>query len=150
MRVDSLMKTLDATFGRAKKLEPYSQVQADVAKYLCVLVSGFLEQALASILVEYTRTRADPTVLRYVEGTLRRPGNMNAERITQLVGRFDELKRAKVEAYMSDERKDAINSVHGNRVNIAHGVDVGLTYPRVERYYKHVRDTVRFIQSEFA
>ena len=41
VEVSEMKQRLDATFDRARGVAPDSELQADLAKYLCVLVSGY-------------------------------------------------------------------------------------------------------------
>ena len=51
--VARLEKQLDAAFQRVKGLGPAAdiEVQSDFARYLCVLVSGYLEKSVAELML---------------------------------------------------------------------------------------------------
>ncbi len=149
VRIDSRIAKLDAAFNRAGNLDPTSEVRSDFAKYLCVLVSGFLERSVESILIEHVRSRSAKSVLSYVEQTLR-AGNLNTHNLLVLVGRFDADAKERLEQFLDDERRDAINSIYGNRNSIAHGDDVSLTYVRVKGYHEKTREVVRFLENALA
>ena len=72
-------------FSRAGKFSEAPDVQADYARYLCVLVTGFLEQTVVQILVDYVDSLGNKSLARYVSKTLERPGSMKANRIRELV-----------------------------------------------------------------
>lgn len=149
VRIDSRIAKLEAAFSRAGNLDPTSEVRSDFAKYLCVLVSGFLERTVETILIEHVRSRSAESVVGYIEQTLR-AGNLNAHNLLVLVGRFDLDAKERLEEFLDDERRDAINSIHGNRNRIAHGDDVGLTYVRVKGYHEKIREVVRFLEDTLA
>jgi hypothetical protein len=65
--VASLKKRLDATFLRASSVTTEAELLSDFARYLCVLVCGFLDQAVMALLLEHARQRSQPSVLRYDE-----------------------------------------------------------------------------------
>jgi hypothetical protein len=136
---------LAETFKRASAIRGDSELSSDFARYLCVLVSGFLEQALIEILLEYTRQRAHESVQRYVGQKLRRFTTANAQNITELVGSFDPDWRQDLEGYLVDEPKDAIDSIVNNRHAVAHGRPVGITLSSVQRYYNRVIEVVDHI-----
>ena len=50
-----MKKRLDATFERYRRLDPSVdlEVQSDFARYLCVLVAGYLETAVAELVLEH-------------------------------------------------------------------------------------------------
>jgi hypothetical protein len=143
--VHRLKKVLDETFERAKKAGPDPELQSDFARYLCVLVSGFIEKALVELMLEYTRQRSDPSIQRYVENRLRNVTNVNAQRLQELLGAFDSGWRSDLEKYLVDERKAALDSIINLRNTIAHGQSVGVTYIRIRGYYEHVQKVIDHI-----
>jgi hypothetical protein len=137
---------IEAGFTRASGVVD-AQTQADLARYLCVLVAGFLEQATRHIYGEYARDKADPRVTRYVERQLAGFTNANAEKLCQLAGAFDAKWREELGTYLEGERKDAIDSVVANRHQIAHGQDVGITYIRIKDYFDHIKDAIDYLEA---
>jgi hypothetical protein len=137
--VRRLSNALDATFLRVTKLPTDAEVQSDFARYLCILVSGFLENAVAELLIEHTRQRAGPSVLRFIDSEARRITNVNAQRLKSLLARFDDDWLKEFDSFLVDERKDAVDSIVALRNSIAHGQSVGVTLVRVKRYYEQVK-----------
>ena len=151
-RSDLLSKRsrLDAVFARVSNLpEGELQIRSDFARYLCVLVSGFVESAISDIAADHCRHRSSTTVMNYVEGRLRRLGNLNTEQLLQFVGSFDPDWRNQLNKFVLGERKDALDSVIANRNNIAHGESVGLTYMRIRDYYKRICEVVDYVNDLF-
>lgn len=140
---------IDAVFARAVKVGDL-QLQADMARYLCVLVAGYLEQATRHILGNYTVDKAHPHIARYVERRLDKFTNANAQKLLDLIGSFNPEAGKRLEDIVDGERRDAIDSVVANRHEIAHGRDVGLTLIRISTYYHHVVDTIGMVEVEFA
>lgn len=140
---------IDAVASRAAGVQDL-QLQADLARYLCVLIAGLLEQASRHIYGEYATRKAHPNVSRYVERDLESFMNPKAERLRQLAGDFNAAWRTDLEMFLGTERKDAVDSVVANRHLIAHGRDVGLTYTRIMGYYKHVVDVVEYLEAQCA
>lgn len=142
---------LDAAFARVSNL-PVDQfeIRADFARYLCILVSGFLESVASDIAIDHCRGRSAPTVVRYVDSQLRRPGTLNSERLLQFVGAFSLDWRVALEEFIAGERKEALDSVVANRNNIAHGESVNLTFARISDYYRYICEVVDFLESMFA
>lgn len=134
---------LDDTFFRIASIdENDAEARADFAKYLCVRVSGYLETAVSRLLMAYAATQASPTVARYVSADLVRFQNARKYRLIELFGRFSESWRAELEAYLVDERADAIGTIVANRHKIAHGEDSNLTYVRVLGHWETVKKIV--------
>ncbi|MBZ0145793.1 MAG: hypothetical protein K8F56_19700 [Rhodocyclaceae bacterium] len=131
-----------------KALDP--EHQADYAKYLCILVSGFVETAFEELAIEHCRRRASPTVLSFAARKLARPQNLKAEPLLRLLGSFEASWRVELEGFLAGERKDALDSLVDLRNKIAHGDTVTVSLIAVKRYYKAVREVVEFIENRFA
>lgn len=143
--VDLRKRRLDAIFARAAALGSNAQaeeLQADYARHICVLVSGFVEKAVAEIIVEHAKSRSAAQVRAYVESTLRRLTNVDRDRLLNLVGHFDASWRAQMEAFIVDERSAAINSIVGLRNDIAHGGGSSLSLNQVEKYWRSIQEIV--------
>ena len=141
---------LDAVFGRVESLPKDNlQLQSDFARYLCVLVAGFVETEISDLAMEHCRKQSSPTVTNYVESYLSRVGVLNGNRLLQLVGRFDSKWHQELEQFIMGERKDALDSIVANRNQIAHGQTVGITYARVQKYYESICQIVDFLREKF-
>ena len=140
--VNRLKRILDESFKRAAKVDTDPELLSDFARYLCVLVSGFIEKAVVELVLEHTRHRADPTILRFVEYRTRQFTNANAQRLQELLGTFDPAWRGDLEQFLVDEKKAAIDSIVGLRNSISHGQSVGITLVRVRKYYEHVQSVI--------
>ena len=145
--VERLKQKLDATFGRVSKVVPVDdpELLSDFARYLCVLVAGFLEQSVIELTLEHVRNHSEASVQGYAENRLRQFTTANAQRITDLIGTFDAGWRSDLESYLVDERKAAVDSVVALRHNIAHGRYVGVTMATIKEYYPRVKHVVDHI-----
>ncbi len=144
-KISRLKQRLDSTFSRAPLSNDDIEIQADFAKYLCILVSGYLENAIIALIVAYSEKRSAPEVASYVERQLDRWTNPNTEKICQLFGSFSADWRTKIESFLVDYRKDSINSLVALRHKIAHGESVGTTMSQVKDYYKATKEIVEFL-----
>jgi hypothetical protein len=142
--VDRLKKRLDATFERCGKLGSGAdlEVHSDFARYLCVLVSGYLERAVAELVLEHARRSGGPTLQKYVEANTKRFANANCERLKSFLGSFHSDWRARLDLVLVDEFKDAVDSIVSLRHTIAHGGSAGVTYRRIRDYYILVQQVV--------
>lgn len=143
--VARLRMRLDATFGRAPPPTTELEFQADYAKYLCVLVSGFFENAIAALLLDYVQRRSSREVLSYVERQLDYWTNPNVDKIVTLLGAFDAKWRAKAADHLVDARKESVNSLVALRHKIAHGESVGTTLYQVRAHYKIIVEVLDFL-----
>ena len=143
--VHSMRSRLDATFKRASGIEEDLELLSDFARHLCVLVSGFLEQAVIELTMEHVRRQSSPSIQRYAARRLRRFTNANTQRLLDLLGSFNEDWRRELEGYIVDERKAAVDSVINLRNTISHGGVTDVTMHRVRDYYKQINRVVDHI-----
>ena len=130
---------LDSTFSRAGNLHADIELLSDFARYLCVLVSGYVEQTTIELLTEYARTHSDPRIQRHLERGLRQVTNLNTQRLIDLVGTLDPAWRTELEQFIVDEYKDALDGIVALRNSVAHGRYVGVTLSRAREYYVRVK-----------
>lgn len=145
--IASHQQRIDAVFSRVGGLNGDLELQADLAKYLCILVAGYIEKSFSEIVLEHARRCGAPSLQNFVEQNTSKFTNANASKIIQFLGAFDSDWRLKIEYHLKDEKKDAVDSIYGLRNNIAHGVSVGLTYIRMKDYYTKIKDLVLFAQN---
>jgi Neuraminidase (sialidase) len=79
--VHQLRSRLDPTFERISDLDAPSEVMADFAQYLRVLVSGLVEASARAVLLEVAGREASPSVLRHVEGSLQGVSSLNSRQL---------------------------------------------------------------------
>ena len=134
-----LRRRLDATFARASGLGADAELLSDFARYLCVLVSGFLEQSVIALVQEHVRLNSNPAVQRHIEARLKRQfTNANSQRLIDLMSTFDPAWGNELQNFLVDEYKDAVNGIIDVRNTIAHGRFIGITMTRVQDYYVRV------------
>jgi len=144
--IHSHRQRIEAVFARSSSLSDDTELLADHARYLCVLVSGFIEKALSEVVLEHARRCGSPSLQRYVECNTSRFTNANSEKVLQLLGSFDTDWRKDMEEFIVDEYKDALDSVISLRHQIAHGSSVGVTYVRIKKYFDSIIKVVERIQ----
>ena len=123
-------------------------LQGHWARYLCVLVSGFIEVSIRAILTEYVKSRADTSVANYVVRGLDRFQNPNMERILQTLGAFNPAWADEIGKLTEGELKDAVDSVRANRNNIAHGGNVSIRYRTIASYYDNAVKVIEIIEEQ--
>lgn len=136
---------LNSVFQRAATVADV-EIQADLAKHLCVLVSGYLETSIYEMLRYYTGRRSSEQVLAYVDSQLQWFMNAKTGKILDLFGSFDADWRKRLETFLVDERKAAIDSTVDLRNQIAHGEWTGISLVRVSSYYATIKLVVREIE----
>jgi len=143
--VARLKKRMDTTLTRAPVSSADIEVQADFAKYFCVLTSGFLENAIIVLILSFAQKRSAPEIQSFIEGKLKYWTNPNVEKVCQLLASFNPDWRIKAGEFLLDERKDAVNSLVALRHQIAHGESVGTSLDQAKAYYKNILVVIDFI-----
>ncbi len=121
------------------------EVQSNWAKYLCVLVSGYIEESLRILFYEYAKNHSNPQIRRYIDLHIRRITNCKNSRILEVLNHFsDDWVRNYNDKIASRETstnqiKDSIDSIIDNRHQIAHGRNVGISFVTVKSYYDSVK-----------
>lgn len=136
---------LDSLFERVKGLDD-DEVKAHLSKYLCVLVSAFLENSMRMVVLKYVGTRSHKNVLNFVNSRLRHITNLNEEKVKQLLGAFSGDWRIKFKSEISDEQKAALDSVINLKNCVAHGNPTNVSFVRIDNYYQNIRKVVQVVQ----
>jgi hypothetical protein len=138
---------LDDLFQKAKDL-PDAEAQAHWSRYLCVLVSGFLENSVRITYTEYARKCANSAVADFVESRLRQFQNPKMGTILDLTGGFSQEWRRRLETDAGGQLSESVNSIVGNRHKIAHGESVGLTLHTLLQYYADALKVVDLLRQQ--
>jgi|SRR6185369_1901057 len=143
---------IDTLFAQVASI-PDPATQAEWSKYLCILVSGFIEESLRVLLEEYTSTRATPVIRAFVSKEVRGITNCKTSKISAILQRFDPrwetdfLDQIEARSRITDEIKNSLDSVVNNRHLIAHGKNVGLGYAAVSNYYRNVKRAIETMEA---
>ena len=138
---------LDDLFKKAKSL-PDAEAQSHWSRYLCVLVSGFLENSVRITYTEYARQRANSSVADFVESRLRQFQNPKMGTILELAGGFSQEWKQRLEKDTNGQLSESVNSIVGNRHKIAHGESVGLTLHTLLQYYGDALKVVDLLRQQ--
>lgn len=139
---------LDNLFAKISSLQGDLELQSQWARYLCVLVAGFLETSISAIYVQYAEGCAAPNVATFVATTLDRSANLNMERVLQLTRSFNVAWSEELQKMTEGEIKNAIDSICNNRNLIAHGKDTGITFHRIRDYYRQAIIVVQMVEDQ--
>jgi hypothetical protein len=126
--------------------------QAHNAKYLAVLVSGYLEQAVKELLLQYASQGTRSQITRYIEETWPISRNMNAENIKTILNQFSTGWSHEFSIWLEEEgknRKNDINSIVRWRNSVAHGQEsntTGVTLVSVRSAFATIKELVSFIE----
>jgi hypothetical protein len=140
---------IDRIFSRVASLPPNDfELRSDWARYLCVLVSGFIEKSVHSLLIDIATKQSSPTVARFVRNKITDLQNPKMEKILELIRQFNNDWESRIRIATEGEYKAAVDSIVGNKNRIAHGENVTISYDTVRRYYQGVVKVIEIIEAE--
>jgi hypothetical protein len=147
-KIDSARKRLDEAFEKGKAFVTEPELQSHWARYLCVLVSGFLETSVRTLYYEYAKKKSGPLVSNYVESQLSWFQNAKMEKILQVTRDFSPAWEESLRDATKGQLKDSVDSVVANRHKIAHGESVGISFSHITQYYKDAVKVVELIEEQ--
>jgi hypothetical protein len=130
---------------------PIEQVEmrAHWARYICVLASGFLENAIKEVYSCYARSCGSAAIGDFVELQLDKIQNPKSSRFVEVARSFKKSWAAELSEFLNEEgRKEAIDAIMANRHQIAHGKDSGISLARVSEYVDKSIQVIEFIESQ--
>jgi hypothetical protein len=117
-------------------------------RYLCVLVSGYLEVAVRDSYTEYA-SKGNPALGAFVSKRLERTTNLKAQKCVDLAKSFKKEWGEGLETFLSSNgRKEALDSLVSIRNGIAHGRSVGITFTTSKQYFSKTTEVVKFIRTQ--
>ena len=125
------------------------ELRAHWARYICVRVAGFLENAVLEIFGDFARKAASKPVADFATSVLSDVQNPKAKKFVEIAGSFNIAWVGPIESYLdANGRGEAINSIMANRHDIAHGRYSGITMARVIDYLGKSVEVLEFIENQ--
>ena len=146
-RYKSRITSLFQSYG----IDSTPESQAHNAKYLAVLVSGYLEQAIKELLLRYVPQGTRSQISRYIEETWPTSRNMSADNIEKVLNQFNTSWGQDFSVWLEEgvSRKNDINSIVRWRNSIAHGQEsntTGVTLVSVRNAFSTIKELVSFVE----
>lgn len=124
-QVDELVRRA-LTLPAALKLDEQAYLQAQLARYACLLACAGVEQALIDALASYARKAGDSRLEGFVTSSLKTGANPSPAMISRTLGKFDSGWSDAIVAYFKVAGESDISSIVSNRNRIAHGENTSL------------------------
>lgn len=137
---------LDNLFNQYHSIPDDSFIQAHWSRYLCILVSGYLEISVGAILINYVEDKASTTVKNYVSKQIGSLQNAKAGKIYDLVASFNADWESQLRTRTEGSVRDAIDSVVANRNQIAHGRDANISFVVIKGYYERSKEFINIME----
>lgn len=137
---------IESLLRQAKSVES-DELQNELARYICIRISGLIETTVRDCYVEYVKSRCAPDVAQYVGQQLKRFQNPDMDKLIDLARGFNEKWSSELEN-IDSEIKEAVISVVATRNSVAHGGDQGIRLITVGGYYHQVIRLLLIIQNQ--
>ncbi len=152
--IDTQIKSLKdlvkrTQFATAGNLE----LQSHWAKYLCVVSSGLIENAIETLYIDFAKRIGSAPLASYVDATLSGVRNPDTDKILKIAKQFKENWAQELDSFINQEgRKEAINSIIGQRHKIAHGNgnQSVITVAALNSYLDKAIEVIEFIEAQCA
>jgi len=135
---------LDSLFEDVKKISD-PKMESEWAKYLCILVCGYLEQSISAIFCNYAQKKSCPNIANFIERQLEKARNPKMQQVIDLITKFNDKWGKEITEKTIDKYKDVVDGVVTNRNKIAHGIDVNISYSQIKNYYNDILITIKII-----
>jgi hypothetical protein len=136
--IESRKRQLDEFFERAKDKAISDIIRSDLARHGAVLVCGFVERAVETVVMERVSLYANVRVANFVRKHFARGTKYDCEQICQLFERFDPVWSDGLRRFLvdNDDVVQSMLSVYGLRNPIAHGGTANASLVYVIGYYE--------------
>jgi hypothetical protein len=142
-----IIKWLIAEAGKLDASQ--NELRAHWARYICVLSSGFLENAVKDIYSRYARGCSPPAIGDYVSSALARIQNPKSGRFLEVAVAFNKDWADELTNFLEDEgRGDAIDAIMSNRHLIAHGKNSNISLARITEYLNKSVKVIDYIEEQ--
>lgn len=134
-----------------ERFEPDDELRSHMAKYICVLTSGFIENAVYYIFSDMVENETESEMLlSYAKSQLLKVQNPNSEKLRNLTKSFNPDWLNDFREYLQDENRGAaINYILKDRHKIAHGKDSEITITALEGYLQKTVDVFSYLENEY-
>lgn len=136
---------------KAKQFEPDDELRSHLAKYICILSSGFIENSIYHTFSDIAEKSCQPSVvLSFTKGQLYKIQNTNTEKIKALTKSFNPKwwENGLCDFLQKENRGAAINYIFKDRHNIAHGRDSDITIDKLEIYLNKTIEVIKYIETD--
>lgn len=144
---DKILKLIEKA---EETFEVEDEMRSHMAKYICILCSGFLENAIHYIYSDYIRSEtASVPIISYSSISINKVQNPNSEKFREIAKSFNPDWEVELREYLQDEeRSTAINYIIRDRHKIAHGKDSDITLARIKEYHLKTVEVAKFVESQ--
>ena len=131
-------------------------LKKDIARYACVLVSGYIEESLRVIISDYAKGKSAPIISKFVDSKVNKVTNCHFNKIVEILKLFhppwadkfcEEVGQREI---IENQFKDIVDSVVATRHQIAHGKNTGISIRIITDYYDCIKIVIEILDEAIA
>lgn len=151
-QVRRLERDLQDEFARyeayLRALNSSSELAADLSKFVCIRICGYLEQGIASMARAHCEARSDPLTARFAGSWLSKGQNPKRGTLIEFARRFDHSWGDEfIDVLDAIDPAGTLDSLVQTRNDIAHGLSTGIGHDTLVRYFGLVVDIVEWFET---
>ncbi|MCH7472737.1 hypothetical protein IIA79_07295 [bacterium] len=123
------------------------EMQEHWPRYLCVLVSGWIEIAVQELFTEYCRRRSDTRLHRFEQRHFSKVYNCKLGKVLDLAELFDDDWKEQLARDTAGPVKEAVNAIVTNKNKIAHGKPDNISFIRIRDYYADAKKLIAMLET---
>ncbi len=125
------------------------ELQAELARYLCILVSSLIEERCRERASAFADVRSAPEIARFVRAQMKRLRSPSSGNIRDFFSGFDPVRANDWYDGLADDQRDALDSIVANRNQLAHGVRAGLSLGMLASYTNRAEEAMGNLDRQF-
>lgn len=145
--VTKYITKLDKLFKMAEDIDDDDELQAHMARYLCIRTSGLIEVYMKSQINAYCSRSCPKEVVKFVNSHFKTFTNIDTDKLTKFFERFSTDWLEKFNDGMTEEMSSHLNAVISNRNNIAHGHNDSISLVPMQKYYTSVKNVINLLDT---
>ena len=137
---ESKIEKLNVQIARLTKNGSFDEEAANLNKYLCILISGYVEKVFVEKLLRRCEKKCGTQTLRYIYLDLKWTTNLDTSKAEKILEKFSvNWKQLLQNDIRYSEISNALDSIHTNRNRIAHGADIDVSNKDLMSWYNTIQ-----------
>ena len=126
--------------------EQDGEVQALLARLLCIRIGGYMEVYLKERIQRFVDNRHSHKIIsKYVENSVRDITNLNNKKIQAVLSSFSNEWAEHFKENVTEEMKMSLGSIYDVRNNIAHGGNDSLSLKDIKKHFANIESALTII-----
>lgn len=122
------------------------EVQAHLAKFLCIRISGYIEVFLKERILTFVDNRRSHQIIsEYIKNTIGDITNLRSSKIETILRSFSNKWADYYATNITEEQKLSLGSIYTARNSIAHGGNDSLSLLDIKRHFANIESALAII-----